>query len=127
MGYLAYSRTRSTLNGSNGKLETAFQKFTPDHEDNVEQQPSLDGTNVETTYFSRVKFYNLQTAPIEIGAWAKWEEFSHSVAGGENFTLDAAGTEAAPNNAITVKMVPGTWKIAEAGPRHHVYSFRVRV
>jgi len=127
MGYLAYTRSRSTLNGSNGKLETAFQKSTPAHDDISTQQPSLDGSNVETTYFGRTKFYDVQTAPIEISAWAKWEEFSHSVAGGEDFTFDAAGTEAAPNNAITVKMVPGTWKVAEPGPRHHVYSFRVRV
>ena len=127
MGYLLYTPSRSLIGSSDGKLHPEFQSFKPAHKDDVTQTASMDGSNVETTYMGRVKFYEMKTPPIDLTLWAKYEEFSHSVAGGESFILDAAGTEAVPNNAITVKMVPGTWKVDEPGPRHQVYSFNVRV
>lgn len=127
MGYIVYTRSRSMLGGSDGKLHPEFQKFTAAHKDSSTEQDSMDGSNVETTYFGRVKYYNVQTPPIPIADWLKWEEFWHSTAGGETFTIDNFGTEAVPNNALSVKMVPNTWKIEEPGPRHQVYQFRVRV
>jgi len=127
MGYIAYSPTRSLIGSSDGKLHPTFQSFATNHQDNVTNTASLDGSNVETSYLGRVKYHTFTTDPRDLSEWPKWEEFWHSVIGGENFTIDAYGTEGSPNNALTVKMVPNTWKESDPGPRHRVYSFRVRV
>ena len=127
MGYLAYSPTRSLIGGSDGKLETVFQQATPGHKDNATQKQSLDRSNIETTYFGREKIYSVKSGLVDVAAWAKWEEFEHSCAGGESFTFDSAGTEASPVNAISVKMVLKSWKVSQSGPRHQTYTFKVRV
>jgi|GEM_PF-3913267 len=127
MGYINYTPTRSLIGSSDGKLHPVFQRYATKHRDKVETSESLNGASVETSYLGRVKRYELITDPIDLSDWPMWEEFWHSVAGGASFTLDAAGTEGSPNNAITVKFVPNTWKENDPGPRHRVYQFEVRV
>jgi len=127
MGYINYTPTRSLIGSSDGKLHPTFQRFSTKHNDDSITTESLDGSNVETTYLGRVKKHTLISDPIELSLWPKWEEFWHSVAGGENFTIDAAGTEGDPNNAITVKFVPNSWKESDPGPRHRVFEFEIRV
>jgi hypothetical protein len=127
MGYIVYTPYRSTVGGSTGKLHPAIQQFATKHTDNVVATPSLDESNVETTYLGRAKFHDVLTDPRDLSEWPYWEEFWHSVIGGQNFTLDAYGTEGSPNNPLTVKLVPNTWKEQSPGPRHRLYGFRVRV
>lgn len=127
MSYINYTPTRSLIGGSDGKLHDNFQRFSARHKDSVVTTTSLDQSNIETTYLGRAKFYLVTTSFIDLSLWPKWEEFWHSVSGGELFTIDAYGFEFAPNNPISVRLVPNTWKESEPGPRHHVYEFQVRV
>jgi len=109
------------------RLNPDFQQFKPAHQDNIIENASRDWVNVETIYLGRDKAYEVKSDIVDVSLQPQWEEFWHSVSGGETFALDATGTEAAPDNPLTVKLVPRSWRIEEIGPRHHVYSFKVRV
>lgn len=127
MGYLVYTPSRSLIGGSDGKLHPELQQFSDKHKDPGKETSSLDGTNLETTYLGRVEYYDVKSDLVDFADWAKWNEFNHSVAGGEPFSIDGYGTEGSPDNLLSVKMVRNSWKYTEPGPRHRVFSFKVRV
>lgn len=127
MGYINYTPTHKLVGGgSDGKLHPEFQRYTLEPRSKVKQTESLDGSNVETTFYSDVDFIRVQSDLVSIADWPKWEEFRASAARGAIFTLDS-GTEAAPNNAISVRLVPGSWRFNQTSGRYGIFSFKARV
>lgn len=74
--------------------------------------PRMDKTSPRSISGQRVTVlrnvevsYSIQTAPVNDPALiASMREFLFSVAGGEQFTLDAMGSLATPDNPITVEL-----------------------
>ena len=80
------------------------------------------------TVLERIDYeYTFATVPPQDSALqAKFREFMASVAGGETFTIDPLGTEATPDNPITVQLIPNTYSERREAVLYFSYLFRAR-
>ncbi len=125
--YLTWTPLRDLVGaGSDGKIETSIQKFNRKPKAAVKQSRSLSG-NTETTLHRIDYIINISTIPIAgTTVRDKMREFASSVAAGETFTFDALGTEASPDNALTVTIIPNTYNESYIGGLIYSYSFQVQ-
>ena len=125
--YINWTPLRALVGaGSDGKIEINLQQYDRKPKTTAIESRSLSGAT-ETTLHRIDYETTVKTVPTADSALqGKFREFMASVAAGETFTFDALGTEATPNNAITVSMIPNSYTESRESVLYFSYSFRLR-
>ncbi len=124
--FIQYAPLRQLVggSGSNGKLEFEASRFDESYKDQGNTATAISGKS-ETTLL-RIDYTSMvDSGPVPIVDESKWREFHASVAAGEQFTLDAFGTEASPVAPKPVKLQQKSFKKTRLSPQYLSYSFTV--
>ncbi|GAB2507089.1 hypothetical protein [Microbulbifer agarilyticus] len=121
--YIEFVPTRLTTGGA-GKLHADLQQYDVDDQPEGKEHVALSGFR-ETTAYRLERVAVCRTVPLQLtpAQLAEWREFAASVAFGEYFTLDALGTEAAPDDPQTVQLKFKSFKEKRLPGRFFEFSF----
>lgn len=125
-----YQALRSIMSGHTKytlyDLDFTAQTLSEAHPRTITQNTSLGGL-VETVFHRADVRWSIVSTPIlETGTdWEQWMEFLASVQAGEEFTFDAYGTAASPDNAITVVLIGSATYQRVGASRYVNIAFRV--
>ena len=125
--YINWTPSRALVGaGSDGKIELNLQQY--DRKPKVISRETRSLSGATETVLHRIDYETtVKTVPTADAALqGKMREFVASVAAGENFTFDALGTEASPDNAISVNMIPNTYTESRESVLYFSYSFKIR-
>lgn len=125
--YIFYTPLRELIGSSDGKLEFGTMQNDRKAKAIAKQVTSLDGTAVVTTLHRVENIYTVSTVPITGTATRdKFREFNASVMAGETYSIDILGTEAVPVDAITVHMIPNSYRENYLGALIYSYTFKFK-
>ena len=116
MTAITYTATRNISSGHSAsteyQLECEMVQLDPSIQAQKQRNQSQGG-NAEVILHRIDTGYSFKSSYIEDTDKAVWDEFLHSVAGGESFVFDAFGTIASADNEETVVMIGSpTWNRA---------------
>ncbi|MEO1576880.1 MAG: hypothetical protein AAFU65_18185 [Pseudomonadota bacterium] len=123
--YLQYTPTQSLHNGGTGAIEVDLANELPRRNVEGAQFVSNDGTAVETALFRKERRLEIKAGPVPLADEGLWREFEDSVDDGAAFTLDLYGSQAVPDNPVSVVMVLGSFREERLGSLYRYYSFNV--
>ena len=139
MSAFNYTARRNLITGHTAGLaydvESEMQVLAPASKENAKTHVSLDGSS-ETLLHRVEDTWQLTTVPLSDLAdsdFEKFKEFLTSVMGGEQFTFDAYGTVASPDNVQNSKYIAGSYKpqrvsnISQSSAGVFAVSFRLRI
>lgn len=112
-------------------IEIPLAQFNITQKVNRSSKTALDGVTMQNTFNSVSRDYQLTTGFVDIDPATEenldWVEFLDSVAGGEEFTFDAYGTDLVPVNQQLVKMISPVSMQRVGTEQIMQFSFSVRV
>lgn len=128
MSAITYTAKRnvdgSRTSGIVYSFDVNLNQYTRQVDRHADTMVSLSGTRI-TTFHRIDENYNVSTVPINDSTLlTQMREFLDSVAGGETFTLDAFGSVASPDNAITFVLENYTETLVDLSG---FYSFSFKV
>lgn len=130
MAAITYTARRSLIAGHVAGESYSFDQplsaATPSAQSDRSRHVAMDGTT--ETVFNRVESrWQITTTILDSDGLRQMREFLDSALGGEAFTLDVYGTQAAPDSPTNVLLESDSYSVERVGTGHmYRVSFEVR-